>query len=112
MLKLVTSLPEAPDANSLPTTQKIYQAGVPPRYTFRGLLILALWLLWGDFAYTFFESIFSPFVPLYLKDLNASNKLIAIMTGSIAGVVNILFLPSISQTSDRYRSRFGLAWPP
>ena len=104
------SLPEAPSANSLPTAKKIYQAGTL-RYTLRGLLILALWLLWGDFAFTFFESIFSPFIPLYLKDFHASNKLIGIMTGSIAGLVNIFFLPNISQASDRYRSRFGRRIP-
>ena len=52
----------------------------------------------GDFAYTFFESIFGPFIPLYLKDLHASNTVIGVMTGSIAGVVNILFLPNLSRS--------------
>ncbi|SDT89164.1 MFS-type transporter involved in bile tolerance, Atg22 family [Verrucomicrobium sp. GAS474] len=81
------------------------------RYTRRGLLVLALWLLGGDFAFVFFESIFSRFMPLYLKDLHASNALIGIMTGSFAGIVNILFLPQISQWSDRHRGRFGRRIP-
>jgi hypothetical protein len=34
-----------------------------------------------------------------LKDLKASNTLIGVMTGSIAGAVNILFLPHISMAS-------------
>jgi maltose/moltooligosaccharide transporter len=91
-------------------SEKIYRVGTL-RYTLRGLLVLSLWLLWGDFAFTFFESIFAPFIPLYLKDLHASNTLIGVMTGSIAGFVNIFFLPNISQASDRYRSRFGRRIP-
>jgi maltose/moltooligosaccharide transporter len=93
-----------------PASEKIYKAGTL-RYTLRGVLVLSLWLLWGDFAFTFFESVFGRFIPLYLKDLQASNALIGIMTGSIAGMVNILFLPNISQWSDNHRSRFGRRIP-
>lgn len=89
--------PEAsPQSAKKPLADRSYAVGTL-RYTFRGLLVLFLWLLWGDFAFTFFENIFSRFVPLYLKDFHASNSLIGIMTGSIAGLVNILFLPNISQ---------------
>jgi len=90
--------------------RKIYSVGTL-RYTVRGLVVLFLWLLWGDFAFTFFECIFGRFIPLYLKDLHASNSLIGIMTGSFAGIVNILFLPNISQWSDNYRSRLGRRIP-
>ena len=91
-------------------SKRIYRAGTL-RYTVRGLLILSLWLLWGDFAFTFFESVFGRFIPIYLKDLHASNALIGVMTGSLAGVVNILFLPNISQWSDHTRSRLGRRIP-
>jgi len=80
-------------------------------YTTRGLAVLFLWLLWGDFAFTFFENIFGRFVPLYLKDLHSSNTLIGVMTGSFAGLVNIFFLPNISQWSDHTRSRWGRRIP-
>jgi maltose/moltooligosaccharide transporter len=90
---------------------KIYRAGHTLQYTLRGLLILSFWLFWGDFALTFFESIFSRFIPLYLKDLHASNSLIGIMAGSIPGVVNIFFLPNISLWSDHYRGRWGRRIP-
>ncbi len=73
--------------------------------------MLFAWLLWGDFCFTIFESIFGKFLPLYMKDLKASNTLIGIMTGSIAGVVNVLFLPPISMASDRFRSRWGRRIP-
>ncbi len=91
-------------------SQTNYQAG-SLTYTRRGLLVLSLWLLWGDFAFYFFESIFMRFIPIYLKDLGASNTLIGIMTGSFAGLVNVLFLPGISKKSDNFRSRFGRRIP-
>lgn len=81
------------------------------RYSRRQVAILFGWLLWGDFAFTFFESIFGRFMPLYLKELNASNMLIGVATGSFAGLVNVLFLPNISQWSDRFRSRLGRRIP-
>jgi hypothetical protein len=63
-----------PESPSSPTREftpgKIYHAGTL-RYTLQGLIILSLWLRWGDFAFSFFESIFSRFLPLYLKDLHA-----------------------------------------
>jgi len=80
-------------------------------YTKRGLLMLSLWLLGGDFAFNFFESIFGRFIPIYLKDLNASNTMIGIMTGSFAGLVNVIFLPGISRWSDNLRSVFGRRIP-
>ena len=51
-------------------------------YTRTGLLALSFWLLWGDFAFNFFESVFGRFLPIYLKDLQASNTLIGLMGGS------------------------------
>ncbi len=92
------------------TGGKIYTIG-SLRYNRRQLAVLFLWLLGGDFAFTFFESIFARFIPIYLKDLNASNALIGIMTGSIAGLVNIFFLPNISMASDSHRGRWGRRIP-
>lgn len=80
-------------------------------YTRSGLLALSLWLLWGDFALQFFESIFSRFLPIYLKEFHASNTLIGLMTGSFAGLVNVLFLPGISKWSDNARSSLGRRIP-
>jgi len=88
----------------------VYRCGTL-QYTLRGLMVLFVWLLGGDFAFTFFEQIFGRFVPLYLKDLQASNSLIGIMTGSIAGAVNLMFLPGISRWSDECRSRWGRRIP-
>ncbi len=90
--------------------EALYYAGTLT-YTRRKLFVLSLWLLWGDFAFYFFESIFSRFLPIYLKELNASNTLIGIMTGSFAGLVNVFFLPGISRWSDNYRSCIGRRIP-
>lgn len=89
---------------------KLYRIGTL-KYTLAGLVSLFCWLLWGDFCFALFESIFGRFMPLYLKDLQASNTVIALLTGSIAGVINILFLPHISMWSDHYRSPRGRRTP-
>ena len=80
-------------------------------YTRGGLVALSFWLLWGDFAFNFFESVFVRFLPIFLKDLQASNTLIGVMTGSFAGMVNVLFLPGISRWSDNFRSAIGRRIP-
>ena len=77
---------------------KIFRVGTL-EYTMRGIIVLFFWLLWGDFAASFFGSVFGPFLTLYLKDLQASNVLIGVMMGSIGGVINILFLPGISRNA-------------
>ncbi len=89
---------------------KIYRVGTL-RYTVRGVAILLLWLLWGDFAFCLFESVLGRFFSIYLKDLHASNALIGTMSGTFPGLANLLFLPGISQWSDRTRTRFGRRIP-
>ena len=80
-------------------------------YTKGGLFVLSFWLLWGDFAFNFFESVFGRFLPIFLKDLQASNTLIGVMTGSFAGLVNVLFLPGISRWCDNLRTSIGRRIP-
>jgi len=93
-----------------PNGGKTYRQGTLI-YTSGSLALLFLWLLWGDFALFFFETVFARYVPLYFKDLHASNTLIGVLTGSIPGIVNILFLPNISQWSDGYHSSLGRRIP-
>lgn len=89
---------------------RTYEAGTL-RYTLGGLAVLFGWLLWGDFAFCFFENIFGRFIPLYLREYQAPNAMIGIMMGSIAGAMNLLFLPGISRWSDECRSRWGRRIP-
>jgi maltose/moltooligosaccharide transporter len=92
------------------TTGQTYRAG-EIYYTRRQLMRVFFWLLGGDFAFTFFEQIFGRFIPLFAKDLHGSNMLIGIMTGSIAGLMNVFFLPNISMRSDRHRGPLGRRIP-
>ena len=80
-------------------------------YTRGQLTSLFLWLLGGDFAFTFFEQIFGRFLPIFAKELHASDTLVGVMTGSIAGLVNLFFLPGISTRSDRHRGPRGRRIP-
>ncbi len=80
-------------------------------YTVRQLVFLFIWLLFGNFCFIFFEQIFGRMMPLYLKQLHADNTVIGLLTGSIAGLVNVLFLPNISMATDRFRSRLGRRIP-
>lgn len=63
---------------------QIYPAG-SLTYARGGLIVLSLWLLWGDFAFYFFDSIFMRFIPIYLKELEASNTLIGVRSGIFPG---------------------------
>lgn len=100
-----------PPANPMPTGHApIYRCG-SLAYSRRELRVLFLFLFGGDFAFVFFESIFGKYLPLYLGELKASNMLIGLMSGSFAGIVNILFLPNISRWSDGFRSRLGRRIP-
>lgn len=89
---------------------RIYRAG-SLSYTKGGLISLSFWLLWGDFAFAFFESIFGRFLPLFMRNLEASNTLVGLMTGGLVGIVNVLCLPGISRWSDGFRSRMGRRIP-
>ncbi|MES2309785.1 MAG: MFS transporter [Verrucomicrobiota bacterium] len=80
-------------------------------YSKQGLITLFSWLLWGDFAFVFFEQIFGRFLPIFLKELRVSNLMIGVLSGSTVGLVNILFLPYVSQWSDSFRSKWGRRIP-
>ena len=99
-----------PGESGVGASARTYQAGTL-QYTPRGLGLLFVWLLGGDFAFSFFEQIFGRCIPLFVNDLKGSNALIGIMTGSIAGLVNVFFLPNISMRSDRHRGRLGRRIP-
>ena len=102
--------PAAPPRDDAAGAGKIYQAGTL-RYTVRQIVALFAVLLCGDFCAMAFESIFGPFMPLYLKDFGASSTVIAILTTSSAGLMNLLFLPNLSMWTDRARTRWGRRIP-
>ncbi|MES2310162.1 MAG: MFS transporter [Verrucomicrobiota bacterium] len=80
-------------------------------YSKKELTVLFSWLLWGDFAFVFFENVFGKLLPLFLKELQVSNFMIGMLSGSTVGLVNVFFLPNISQWSDSFRGRWGRRIP-
>ena len=80
-------------------------------YTTRGLVLLFIWLLWGDFCFTFMENVVPSLMPLKLKALNASNTAIASIIVTVPSAINTVFNPIISFRSDRFRSRWGRRLP-
>jgi len=80
-------------------------------YTKVGLMVLFIWMLWGDFWFIMMEQLIPQLLPLSLKSFNASNATIGLMVGSLAAVVNMFIVPTVSFCSDRTRSRFGRRIP-
>lgn len=105
-----TSAASTLDGNSATAAGRSYTIGTLS-YTPAQMARLFAWLLWGDFCFTLFQTLWERFVPLYMKDLQASNTLIGFMTGSIAGLLAVFVMPPISMSSDRFRSRWGRRIP-
>jgi hypothetical protein len=56
---------------AVPKVAKTYRVGTLI-YTTKGLAILFLWLLWGDFCYTILEAVVPRILPLLMKSLDTS----------------------------------------
>ncbi|HWB54958.1 MAG TPA: MFS transporter [Tepidisphaeraceae bacterium] len=85
-------------------------------YTFRGLLIVFGWMLFGDFCFTMMESLVPSLLPLTLKDIGGSNATIGLLVGTIPALFNMVLTPILGYKSDRHRGPRGrripyLLWP-
>lgn len=80
-------------------------------YTGRGLLMLLVWLLWGDFWFNLMETSLPSLVPLKLKALEAPNWAIALIMTAMPNALNATVCPAVSFWSDRFRSRWGRRIP-
>jgi len=87
-----------------------YQAGTL-YYTKVGLVMMFIWLLWGDFCFQIMEAVIPGILPLKLRSLGASNTQIAFMLTMIPAIFNTTICPGVSFYSDRFRSRFGRRIP-
>jgi maltose/moltooligosaccharide transporter len=88
----------------------IYRAGTLV-YTKASLAILFFWLLWGDFCYVLMEAVGPSVIPFKFQALNASNKEIGLIMGSIPAFLYMIMNPIVSFRSDRFRSRWGRRIP-
>lgn len=100
----------SPESLSIPDPNARFRVGTL-QYTKVGLIWVFLMLLWGDFCFTLMESVAPSIVPLRLKDLGGSDKLIIWIMATIPNVINVAFNPIISTASDRHRGRFGRRIP-
>lgn len=92
------------------TSTAVYRCGTL-EYTKRALMIVFLWLLWGDFCFTLMETIEPTVLPFMLKGLGASNLIISMYITTITNVFNLTICPISSFMSDRYRSKWGRRIP-
>jgi MFS family permease len=92
------------------TPRKFWTVGTLT-YTRSGLIILFIWLLWGDFAWSIKERSVTPVVQILLKDFNASDTLTAVLIGTLPQAIMILLGPIVGSLSDRHRGRRGRRIP-
>ncbi len=93
------------------TKNNIFTSGTL-KYTFGGMVILFIWLLWGDFIFNIFDiALLQQVMPLKLKALGASDTLNAAVNKSLAAFITFFMTPFISFRSDRHRGKTGRRIP-
>jgi maltose/moltooligosaccharide transporter len=81
------------------------------RYTGFGLLMVFVWLLWGDFIFTLLDGNVPGILPVQLSNMGASDVTNAVLSKTVAYSVAFLLAPWVSTKSDRTRTRFGRRMP-
>jgi MFS family permease len=80
-------------------------------YGTAGLVMLFIWLLFGDFSFMMRERSAAPVVQLMLKSLKATDLITGLFMLTIPWVAILLAGPAVSYWSDRCRSRWGRRIP-
>lgn len=80
-------------------------------YTTGGLVILFLWLLWGDFAWAMRDRSVPSILQILFKKYDASDTVTGLLLGSLPAAIAMLISPIISYKSDRHRGRWGRRIP-
>jgi maltose/moltooligosaccharide transporter len=80
------------------------------RYTRAALLTVMFWMLWSDLCLQIMEQLPS-IIPLQLKWLGASDKLIGFVKDSLLAILTVAFVPIVGMQSDRHRSAMGRRRP-
>lgn len=99
----------SPDSSSLSST-KVHSAGTL-RYTTFGIVMLFVWLAWGEFFWVVLDQNLPSILPLKLRELGASDTVNAIFNRSVPYAIFFVFTPLVSMWSDRYRGRLGRRIP-
>jgi MFS family permease len=80
-------------------------------YTKASLVMLFVWMLWGDFCFVLMDQLLPMLLPLQLKALGASGFVMGLLTLTIPSAMNFVITPIVSFRSDRYRSKWGRRIP-
>jgi hypothetical protein len=81
------------------------------KYTGFGLMMLFVWLLWGDICYHVLEESLPNVLPLKLKEMGAGDTTNAILKYSFSYTIVFFLAPVVSFRSDRARTRWGRRIP-
>lgn len=79
-------------------------------YTRGALLTIMFWMLWADLCLQIMERL-PDIIPLQLKWLGASDKLIGFVKDSLQAALTICIVPIIGMQSDRHRGPLGRRRP-
>lgn len=80
-------------------------------YTTGGLVVLFLWLLGGDFAWSMKERAVTSIASILVKSYGISDFFYGLLIVSLPNFMNMILGPIISYKSDRHRGRFGRRIP-
>jgi len=92
----IDEIPSAAESELVDTQgRKLFRVGTL-LYNRRTLIILFVWMLWGDFCFTLMESVVPSILPIQLKALGASNKVMAVIMSTLPGILNTTVCPWVS----------------
>lgn len=91
-------------------TKRIWRAGTLT-YTTGGLVMLAVWMLWGDFPWALKDRAVVPAATVLIKQIGVSELVFSLIVLTFPCITNILIAPIISYVSDRHRGRLGRRIP-
>ncbi len=80
-------------------------------YSLGGLIILFVWLLFGDFAWQLKERSVAATAQIVLRKFDASDFLVGLLVGSVPAAFGMIIGPIVSVRSDRHRGRWGRRIP-
>jgi MFS family permease len=101
--------PNAPADTPASPARRWHQGSLS--YSAGGLIVLFVFLLIGDFAWSVKERAAIPVAQVLLKQLEASNFYVALVAGSAPWALSMLLGPIVGVRSDRHRGRWGRRIP-
>jgi MFS family permease len=93
-----------------PPEKKLYKCGTLT-YTKFGLVMVFVWLLWGDFVFSILNEAFTRVLPLELNRIGAEDWVNQVVNRTLGYILVFLLTPMVSFKSDRHRGRWGRRIP-